>query len=409
MALLVPNIGELESLRYLVNQSNHVPAREDNAPRDLILKLYTSNTTPAEGDVPSASAYFEPYADGNTNTYGTTPSTGYPACINNRTESRYSYTSQRGILLNGSLWKISTASDPVASSTGSSGTQDSYEITVTGLSGTVSVGNLVSGTGIGSGAKVARVNGSTIILTVKNSGAVSGAISFTGGVTTATYPEQTFTFSAAAGNVYGYYIVRANNMPINVHGVANAGTASAATQINKGDATDVCIGVIGFDYITLPNVANVMDNITLGMAVGGNAAVPAGTFVGGIDRALRRIYLVNSSLQAVTLTDNIQGATDPSITLDYSQVSTGANNHQLQPGDIIYIARGTGNTTTTANTYTIHTVPSATTFTTTPALNGTGSVTLYSSIMFAERFTNGPYPIQNDGDQIKVTLNISLD
>jgi ribose/xylose/arabinose/galactoside ABC-type transport system permease subunit len=29
--------------------------------------------------------------------------------------------------------------------------------------------------------------------------------------------------------------------------------------------------------------------------------------------------------------------------------------------------------------------------------------------MFAERFTNGPYNIQNNGDQIKVTLNISLD
>lgn len=409
MALLVPNIGELESLRYLVNQSNHVPDREDTAPRDLILKLYTSNTVPAETDVPSATAYFEPYADGNTNTYGTTPSTGYPACVNNRTEARYDYDSQRGILLNGSRWKISTAADPVASSTGSSGSQDSYEITVTGLTGTPSVGNLVSGTGIGSGAKVSRVDGSTIILSVKNSGAVSGAISFTGGVTTATYPEQTFTFSSAAGNVYGYYIVRANNMPITVHGVANAATASLGTTINKGDSTDVCLGVIGSDYITLPNTANVMDNITLGMVVGGNAAVPAGTKVGGIDRALRRIYLVNSSLQPVLLTDNIQGATDPSITLDHSQVSTGANNHQLQPGDIIYIARGSGNTTTTPNTYTIFSTPTATTFTTTPALDGTGSLTLYSSIMFAERFTNGPYPIQNDGDQIKVTLNISLD
>jgi hypothetical protein len=29
--------------------------------------------------------------------------------------------------------------------------------------------------------------------------------------------------------------------------------------------------------------------------------------------------------------------------------------------------------------------------------------------MFAEKFTNGPYNIQNNGDQIKVTLNISLD
>ena len=42
MALLVPNIGELESLRYLINNNNHVLDREDNAPRDLILKLYLS-------------------------------------------------------------------------------------------------------------------------------------------------------------------------------------------------------------------------------------------------------------------------------------------------------------------------------------------------------------------------------
>ena len=35
--------------------------------------------------------------------------------------------------------------------------------------------------------------------------------------------------------------------------------------------------------------------------------------------------------------------------------------------------------------------------------------TVYNSIFFAEKFTNGPYQIQNPGDQIKVTLNVSLD
>ena len=341
MALLVPNIGELESLRYLVNQNNFVLDREDNAPRDLILKLYTSDTTPAEADVPSTTAYFEPYADGNTNGYGTASNTGYDTCVNNRTEARYDYTDQYGILLNGGQWKIN---------------QDS----------------------------TANV------------------------VTTATYPEQTFTFTGAAGNVYGYYIVRANNMPVAVHGVVDAASGAAATTITKGDATNVCIGVIGNDYITLPNVANVMDNITIGMTVAGNSAVPGSTLVGGIDRATRRVYLVDGSNVAVALTDNIQGATDPSITLDYT-VATATSAHGLQPGDVIYIARGTSNTTTTANTYTVFSTPSTTQFTTTPALDGTGNLTLYSSIMFAERFTNGPYPIQNNGDQIKVTLNISLD
>ena len=210
MALLVPNIGELESLRYLINNNNHVLDREDNAPRDLILKLYSSDTTPAEGDVPSTTAYYEPYANGNTNGYGTAGSTGYPTGVNNRTEARYDYTNAYGILLNGARWKIN---------------QDSS----------------------------ANV------------------------VTTATYPEQTFTFTSAAGNIYGYYIVRANNMPVAIHGVVDAASGAAAASLNKGSNSDPCIGVIGQDYITLPNTAAIMDNVTLGQVVGGNSAVPAGT------------------------------------------------------------------------------------------------------------------------------------
>ena len=344
MALLVPNIGELESLRYLINNNNHVLDREDNAPRDLILKLYSSDTTPAEGDVPSATAYYEPYANGNTNGYGSASSTGYPLAVNNRTEARYDYTAQYGILLNGARWKIN---------------QDSS----------------------------ANV------------------------VTTATYPEQTFTFTSAAGNIYGYYIVRANDMPVSVHGVVDAASGAAAATINKGSSGSPCIGVIGQDYITLPNSATIMDNVTLGMQVSAattSAIAASGVFVGGIDRATRRIYLCDSSNVAVLLTDNIQAATDPTINLNYTVVTTSAA-HSLQAGDVIYIARGSSNTTTTENTYTVFSTPSGTTFETTPALDGTGNLTLYSSIMFAERFTNGPYPIQNNGDQIKVTLNISLD
>ena len=60
MALLVPNIGELESLRYLIANNNHTPSLADQSPRNLVLKLFVSNTTPAEGDVPSATAYFGP-------------------------------------------------------------------------------------------------------------------------------------------------------------------------------------------------------------------------------------------------------------------------------------------------------------------------------------------------------------
>ena len=132
MALLVPNIGEIESLRYLIAQNNFVADLEDTSPRNLVLKLFTSNTTPAEGDVPTATSYFEPYIDGNVNGYGTTANTGYPVCVNNRGDQ--DYNQQYGILLNGARWVIKN---------------------------------------VGSG-------------------------------TTATYPEQTFTFTGPAGNIYGY-------------------------------------------------------------------------------------------------------------------------------------------------------------------------------------------------------------
>ena len=390
MALLVPNIGELESLRYLLNATHEIP-------RNLVLKLFTSNTTPAEGDVPSQTAYYEPYADGNTLGYGTASNTGYPLVVNNRSDQ--DYTNNYGILLNGNRWAISTAGDPIASGTGT-GSAGAYTISVASVTGTISVGNLVSGTGIGSGAKVSRVDGATVVLTVANSGAVSGTVNFAGGVTTATYPEQTFTFTAAAGNIYGYYLARANNLPLAIHGVQDAAAAAAATTLTKGDNSNPCAGTVGQNYITLPNVAAIMDNICVGMTVGGNSAVPANTTVIGMDLLNRIIYI------SADLTDNIQVETDSSITLDYSKVN--ATGHSLVVGDVIYIAQGT-TSTAVAGTYTVFEVPDANTFHTTPALQGTGDLTLHSSIMFAERFTNGPYPIQNNGDQIKITLNVSLD
>ena len=390
MALLVPNIGELESLRYLLNATHEIP-------RNLVLKLFTSNTTPAEGDVPSQTAYYEPYADGNTLGYGTASNTGYPLVVNNRSDQ--DYTNNYGILLNGNRWAISTAGDPIASGTGT-GSAGAYTISVASVTGTISVGNLVSGTGIGSGAKVSRVDGATVVLTVANSGAVSGTVSFTGGVTTATYPEQTFTFTAAAGNIYGYYLARANNLPLALHGVEDAASAAAATTLTKGDNSNPCAGTVGQNFITLPNVAAIMDNICVGMTVGGNSAVPANTTVIGMDLLNRIVYI------SADLTDNIQVETDSSITLDYSKVN--ATGHSLVVGDVIYIAQGT-TSTAVAGTYTVFEVPDANSFHTTPALQGTGDLTLHSSIMFAERFTNGPYPIQNNGDQIKITLNVSLD
>lgn len=335
MALLVPNIGEIESLRYLIAQNNHTASLADQSPRNLVLKLFTSNTTPAESDVPSPTAYFEPYGVGNTNAYGFAPTTGYPYCVNNRNDQ--DYTDQTGILLNGSRWRINN---------------------------------------IGSG-------------------------------TTATYPEQTFTFTGDAGDVYGYYVTRANNMPVAVQGVQNLAGVGIGTTVTKGNNTDPVIGVIGNQYIIVDPDQSV-DDLTLGMVVSGNAGIQTGTQVIGIDRALKVVYLDKP------LIDNIQVATDPSVTFSYGKITV--VDHQLVAGDVIYIRAGTGNTVTASGTYTVFAVPNANEFYTTPAINptlngvaGLNSCTLYSSIMYAERFTNGPYSIQNNGDQIKITLNVALD
>ena len=335
MALLVPDIGELESLRYLVAQNNHVASLAEQSPRNLVLKLFTSNTTPAESDVPSATRYFEPYGIGNTNAYGYAPYTGYPYCVNNRTDQ--TYTSQTGILLNGSRWQINQ---------------------------------------VGSG-------------------------------TTATYPEQTFTFTGAAGDIYGYYVTRANNMPVAVQGVVHAATVGIGTTVSKGTNPAPTIGVIGNYYITVDTSVSV-DDITLGMVVGGNSGIQTGTKVIGVDRALKVVYLDKP------LIDNIQVATSPTVSFSYAKMVR--SGHQLVAGDILYIAAGAGNTTLASGTYTVFSVPNANEFYTTPSMNptlntiaGLNTATLYSSVMYAERFTNGPYTIQNNGDQIKITLNVALD
>lgn len=466
MALLVHDNGELQSLRYLVNSTNKVP-------RNLILKLYSSshntNGTPLEGDVPSQLAYYEPYDSSGLVGYGSTPVTGYPQVVNNRNGQDYSQ--QYGILLDGSRWNVRTITTPIKTTTGS-GNIGEYTITVDSVSN-IAVGQYVSGGGVGSNATVCAINGNTLVLSVPNASTFSSqSLDFGVGTTTASYPEQTFTFTDAANNQYGYYLVRANNMPISVQGVLHAATVSENTGVAKTGTT----GVVGNTFVSLfekkytPTVSgavnlftvevdsstgittnqrvigtgiapgarvvgiqtgspndvvildtanvgavsgvgtffvNVFEDITLGMGVthgfapGEQDAIPEGTEVIGVDELNHIIYLNHA------LVNNIQAATGDTVYFGSSKVTI--NDHGLVPGDVIYIAAGTANTTTVSSTYTIFETPDANTFTTSPALAGVGSATLYSSIFFAEKFTNGPYNIQNNGDQIKVTLNVSLD
>lgn len=469
MALLVTDNGEIDSLRNLLNYNQSIP-------RNLILKLFTTNTYPNESDTPSQTAYYEPYTNNNTIGYGQAPVTGYPAVVNNRTDQNYA--SQYGILLNGNRWTIETLQTAAVTVNGS-GVAAQYTITVAANTG-IKKGDYVTGGSVGTGAYVVDIDGLTLLLSVKNTGTfTTQPLQFGAGRTTASYPEETFTFSGAAGDVYGYMLVRANNMPTTIHGVADAAEAVAATTVSKTGVR----GTIGNKYfrlaaqtvttaatgtsgqfevdvtsttgiaknqrVTGTNIAsgtrvvgiagttvyldkaitgavsgnlnflvNVAEDLTVGMKVSQTATagviggapngIDANTIITGIDletgaaNGTVLVYLNNA------LIDNIQPSNNnDEVDFDFSKVTATA--HGLVEGDVIYIDQGTGNTTTTAGTYTVHTVLDANNFTTTKAIHGTGDLTLYSAIFFAERFTNGPYAIQNAGDQIKVTLNVSLD
>ena len=470
MALLVTDQGEIDSLRTLLNATHQIP-------RNLVLKLYTSNTTPAESDTPAAGAYFEPYNATNLSGYGSAPTTGYPLCVDNRTEEDQNFGAQYGILLNGNRWTIATTVNPVATTTGT-GTSGTYALTVADATD-IKKGDYAEGAGIPTNTYVVDIQGLDLELSQQLTAGLSNtAVSFGRGRTTASYPEQVFTFTSAAGSVYGYYLSRANNMPYQLQGVADGGSVAAGAQISKTG----CKGVIGNNYINLldvdvtptitagvsgtfeiavdsaTNVAvgqrvtgtgiaaqsrvvgisgttiyldkaltgaasgtatfavNVAENLTVGMVVSQTATpngIAATTTIVGIDYETRtgeigpRVYL------SELLVDNIQVSNgNDAVLFDFSIVTSdpggSALDHNLNPGDVIYIAQGSSSSIPAAH-YTVFETPTSSTFTTTPALQGTGDATLYSSIFFAERFTNGPYAIQNDGDQIKVTLNVSLD
>ena len=478
MALLVTDQGEIDSLRTLLNATHQIP-------RNLVLKLYTSDTYPAESDVPSATSgtekYYEPYDATNNLGYGTSPTTGYPLCVDNRTEEDQDFGEQYGILLNGNRWTIATTVNPVATTT-FEGTNATYSITVVDASD-IKKGDYAEGAGIPANTYVVDIQGLVIEISQQLTSTVTAgtAVSFGRGRTTASYPEQVFTFTSAAGSVYGYFLSRANNMPVTLHGVLDGGSVAAGTQIAKTG----CKGVIGAEYINLldvdvtPNMTaavtgtfefavdaaaniaagqrvvaagvispetrvvgisgttvyvdkailsnvssntavtfkvNVAEDLTVGMAVSQTASpngIAGSTTIVGIDyRTLTgeigpRVYLSNQ------LIDNIQVSNgNDSVLFDFSVVTTdpsgSAVDHNLNPGDVVYVAQGSTSSITAAH-YTVFETPTASTFTTTPALSGTGDATLHSSIFFAERFTNGPYAIQNNGDQIKVTLNVSLD
>ena len=79
-------------------------------------------------------------------------------------------------------------------------------------------------------------------------------------------------------------------MPTTVQGVVHGADVGIGTTVSLGNNSDPVIGVIGNSYLTVDANQSV-DDITLGMVVGGNAGIVTGTKVIGVDRALKVIYL----------------------------------------------------------------------------------------------------------------------
>ncbi len=486
MALLVTDQGEIDSLRTLLNATHQIP-------RNLILKLYTGpSLPPTEQDVPSASKYFEPYNATNSSGYGSGATTGYPVCINNRTEEDQDFSNNYGILLNGNQWTIATTQAAEANIT-ISGTTGTYQVVAAGGDvNKVKKGDYITtASGIPANTYVVDIDGNNFELSQKlTANITAGTAAAVGkGRTTASYPEQIFTFSGPAGEVYGYYLARANNMPVTLQGVVDGlSIAPLGTSVEKAG----CKGIIGNKYIELIEtdftktissgaagayviVVNNNTDVEVGQRVAGTGiaagsrvagidgtsiyldkaltgaasgnltvtpdvakeltvgqrvtqtggsgqtgpdAFPAGTVVTGIDYAYDSTKAIGPRVWIdKQLTENVGTASsNDKVDFDYSVITTDPSGtnvvHNLNPGDVIYIAQGTTSDITAAH-YTVHTCPTTSTFTTTPAMQQTNTAaqdgTAYPSIFFAEQFTNGPYAIQNSGDQIKVTLNVSLD
>lgn len=401
MPLLVPNIGEQESLRYLVNYSYAKPT-------NLILKLVSSTVStawsgPGEADTPTsllaqAQVFKEPYTYASGGSAAASPF-GYPVCD-------APYTNQYGKLLDGANW------------------------TCTAAEGT--------------------------------------------DTTTASYPEQTFTFTSGNTYIHGYMVCRANsiaqsflnNTTASVSVAASAAlTGTAATATANGGPNGFATNTLGSPYVQLAPVqtstyasggGSNVSTVTYGaavtaavgdyaigagigpyarvIAVSGNTvhfSVPctgavsgtttfyAGRWAQGQDisgtgiPASTTIVGYDPSNGIITLSQNANATVTGTITATFRAIAATA--HGGIPGDIVYLARQTGNTTLTTGTYTINHCPDANSFETIPAIASTASVTggsngvvIYDSIMFLEKFTNGPYFIQNNGDQIKITLNVSL-
>jgi hypothetical protein len=162
MNILIANVGELRALENIVNKT---------APENLVLRLYTSNTTPAETD--TAGSFTE--ATGN----------GYAAKT-----------------LSGASWTAVAAKNTVVDTSGVNVVRqsgDSFAGLIAGLPYTI---NSVVYT-------IASVtDGDNLVLTSTagtQNDVAAASPSFVH------YAEQAFTFTGALGNVYGVFLTETSS------------------------------------------------------------------------------------------------------------------------------------------------------------------------------------------------------
>ena len=400
MPLLVPNIGEQESLRYLVNYGLAKPT-------NLILKLVSStvNTAwsgPGETDTPTsllaqAQVFKEPYTYASGGSAAASPF-GYPACD-------APYANQYGKLLDGSNWTCTAAE-------GTDTTTASYpEQTFTFTSGNTYI----------HGYMVCRANSiaQSFLNNTTASVTVSANASLTGTASTATANGGPNGF---ATNTLGspYVQVNAVASPTGSAGAFNNSsfTVSVATGIAVGQYA-VGTGIGPYARVTAINGTTISVSVPCTGTVSGTVNFYEGRWAQGQDisgtgiPASTTIVGYDPTNGIITLSQNANATVSGTITATFRAISATA--HGGLPGDVVYLARQTGNTTLTAGTYIINHCPDANSFETIPAIasgasvtGGANGVVIYDSIMFLEKFTNGPYYIQNNGDQIKITLNVTL-
>jgi len=210
---------------------------------------------------------------------------------------------------------------------------------------------------------------------------VPSSFSFTAGTPcTATYPTISFNFTGAAGYIYGYYVTQASSGQLMY---ANRFSNAPIQIANNGDQIRVSM--------TLQ-----MQNSTSG----GSTVVFTQT---GEVVALENI-VNNTAPQNLTLRlySNNYTPTSTDTSSNYTELSGyGYSSVSLTPSSFTF-ATGTPCTAT---------YPQITfTFTGAAGLIYGYFVTQASSgsLLFANRFSNAPISIANNGDQIRVTLTLQL-